>query len=125
MNRSWKDVKADKERLDRSAGRDIEAAQEHARILTNAYVLGHRLAQLREELGLTQVQVAERMGISQPRISQLERGDIGQMEVDTIRRYVTALGGKLKIIADFDDHDVTVSTSQRDHRDLRVSQLAG
>jgi|SRR5882762_5585956 len=118
MSRSWKDVKADKERHDRDAGRDIEAAQEHARTLTNAYVLGHRLGQLREELGLTQVQVAERMGISQPRVSQLEKGDIDQMEVDTIRRYVMALGGKLKIIADFDDHDITVSTSQRDHTEV-------
>jgi predicted XRE-type DNA-binding protein len=118
MSRSWRDVKVDKERRDRSSGRDTEAAQDHARTLTNAYVLGHRLAQLREELGLTQVQVAERMGISQPRISQLEKGDIGQMEVDTIRRYITALGGRLKIIADFDDHDVTVSTSQRDHAEI-------
>jgi hypothetical protein len=37
------------------------------------------------------------------------------MEVDTIRRYVAALGRTLKIVADFGDHDVTVSTSQRDH----------
>ena len=51
MSRSWKDVKADKERRDRGAGRDIDAAREHARALTNAYVLGHRLAQLRENLG--------------------------------------------------------------------------
>jgi hypothetical protein len=50
MSRSWKDVKADKEMRDRSAGRDVEAARKHARTLTNAYVLGHRLAQLREEL---------------------------------------------------------------------------
>lgn len=114
MSRSWKDVKADKEAYDRSVGRDVEAARERARTLTNSYVLGHRLAQLREELGLTQIQVAQRMGISQPRVSQLEKGDTDQMEVDTIRRYVRALGGKLKIIADFEDHDVTVSTSRRD-----------
>lgn len=118
MSRLWKDVKADKESRDRSAGRDVEAMRERASTLTNAYVLGHRLAQLREERGLTQVQVAERMGISQPRVSQLEKGDIDQMEVDTIRRYVAAVGGRLKIIADFDDHDVTVSTSQRDQTDI-------
>lgn len=54
MRRSWEDAKAAKERLDRSTGRDIEAARKHARTLTDAYVLGHRLAQLGEELGPTQ-----------------------------------------------------------------------
>jgi hypothetical protein len=51
MSRSWSDVKADKEKHDREAGRGIEAARHRARVLTDAYVLGHRLAQLREELG--------------------------------------------------------------------------
>lgn len=120
MSRSWKDVKADKEQRDRDAGRDVEASRTAARNLTNAYVLGHRLAQLRDELGLTQAQVADRMGISQPRVSQLEKGDLDQMEVDTLRRYVAALGGKLKLVADFEDHDVTVSTSQRDRGDVCV-----
>jgi hypothetical protein len=46
------------------------------------------------------------MGVSQPRISQLEQGDPGQMELDTIRRYIDALGGRMRVIADFDDHDV-------------------
>jgi hypothetical protein len=44
MSRSWNDVKADKERRDRRAGRDSEAAREHARAVTKAYVLGYRLA---------------------------------------------------------------------------------
>jgi hypothetical protein len=51
MSRSWEDVKADKERRDRNSGRDTEATREYARALTNAYVLEHRLARLREELG--------------------------------------------------------------------------
>jgi hypothetical protein len=113
MSRSWKDVKADKERRDRGAGRDIEAAQEHSRTLTNAYVLGHRLAQLREAGSGRRAD-----GHQSARVSQLEKGDIDQMEVDTIRRYVVALGGQLKIIADFADHDVTVSTSRRDHTEV-------
>jgi hypothetical protein len=62
VGRSWNEVKADKERHDRAAGRDVDAAREHARMVTDAYILGYRLGQLREELGLTQTQVAERMG---------------------------------------------------------------
>jgi predicted XRE-type DNA-binding protein len=114
MGRSWKDVKADKERIDRAAGRDVEAARAAAADRTDAYVLGHRLAQLRLSAGLSQAALAKRMGVSQPRVSQLELGDIGPMEVDTIRRYITALGGRLRIVADFDDHTEVVSTSQVD-----------
>jgi predicted XRE-type DNA-binding protein len=64
---------------------------------------------------MSQVQLAASMGISQPRVSQLERGDVSQMEVDTLSRYVIALGARLRLVADFGDHDVTVSASDIDH----------
>jgi predicted XRE-type DNA-binding protein len=112
MARSWKDVKADKARRDAALGRDADAAHAEARTRTQAYILGYRLAQLREEIGMSQAQLAEGMGISQPRVSQIERGDVSQMEVDTLSRYIMALGGRLKLVADFDDHDVTVSTGE-------------
>ncbi|MET1072854.1 MAG: XRE family transcriptional regulator [Umezawaea sp.] len=120
MARSWREVKAEKERLDVEAGRDVEAIRSHARARTEAYIVGFRLALLREQAGLTQTELAARMGVSQPRVSQLEKGEVGQMEVDTVSRYVAALGGRLKIVADFDDHEVTVSTSEVDRGDVRV-----
>ena len=120
MGRPWKDVKTAKERRDRAMGRDVDAAQAEAHARTSAYILGFRLSQLRERAGLTQTEVAARMGVSQPRVSQLERGEIGQLEVETLSRYVAALGGHLKIVADFDDHDVTVSTSEVDRREACV-----
>jgi predicted XRE-type DNA-binding protein len=120
MARSWKDVKADKARRDAAAGRDMELARKDAHNRTQAYVLGFRLARLREQQGLSQSEVAARMGISQPRVSQLERGDVDQMVVDTLERYVAALGGRLRVVADFDDHDVTVSTSEIDRSAARV-----
>ncbi|MFI7680226.1 XRE family transcriptional regulator [Actinophytocola sp. NPDC049390] len=123
MTRSWKDVKAEKARRDKDNGRDVDAARVEARTRTQAYVLGFRLAQLRQELKLSQGEVAKRMGISQPRVSQLESGDVGQMEVDTLSRYVLALGGRLKLVADFVDHDVNVSTSEVDRDALQHSDL--
>jgi predicted XRE-type DNA-binding protein len=87
MTRSWNDVKAEKVRRDRVNGRDIDAARVGARTRTQAYVLGFRLAQLRQELQLSQAGVVKRMGLSQPRVSQLESGDIGQMEIDTLSRW--------------------------------------
>ncbi|MHA6801159.1 helix-turn-helix domain-containing protein [Bounagaea algeriensis] len=114
MGRSWKDVKQDKEAQDRARGRDVETAREHAATLTQAYVLGDRLAQLRETRHVSQAEIAERMGISQARVSKLENGDPAHLELGTIRRYITALGATLKLIADFEDHDVTVSRSEVD-----------
>ncbi|WP_206785455.1 helix-turn-helix domain-containing protein [Amycolatopsis sp. MtRt-6] len=117
MSRSWKDVKAEKLAIDRETGRDVEAARTVAREATEAYVLGFRLAQLREDAGVSQTELARRMGVSQPRISQLEQGDPGQMALDTLRRYITALGGRMRVVADFEDRDVTVSAAQRDSSD--------
>jgi predicted XRE-type DNA-binding protein len=124
MTRSWKDVKAEKARRDKANGRDVDAARVAARTRTQAHVLGFRLAQLRQQLKLSQAEVAKRMGISQPRVSQLESGDVGQMEVDTLNRYVLALGGRLKLVADFVDHDVNVSTSEVDREAIRRFDLA-
>jgi len=117
MSRSWKEVKADKGAIDQESGRDVAAARTAAREATQAYVLGFRLAQLREDAGVSQTELARRMGVSQPRVSQLEQGDPGQMALDTLRRYIAALGGRMRVVADFDDHDVTISASQRDHTD--------
>lgn len=108
MARSWQKVKADKAAHDEAGGRDMVTARAEARTATKAYVLGFRLAELRQETGLSQTDLADRMGISQPRVSQLENGDVGQMEVDTLSRYVLALGGHLRLVADFDDRNVTI-----------------
>ena len=124
MARSWKDVKADKAKVDELSGRDLRAARAEARNQTQAYILGYRLAQLRLRLKLSQAVVAERMGISQPRVSQLEKGDIGQMEVETLGRYVLALGGRLRLVADFQDHVVNVSSAEVDQDAVRAFDLA-
>ena len=60
-------------------------------------VRGERLKELRRGLGLTQVEVAKRLGVSQNRVSQMERGDLGQLRIDTLRRYAEALGVDLRI----------------------------
>ena len=56
-----------------------------------------RLRELREQFDLTQVELAAELDVSQNRVSRIERGDIGKTQVDTLRRYVEALGGKLRL----------------------------
>lgn len=43
------------------------------------------------------------MGVTQPRISAIERSGVVSSEIETIRKYVAALGGSLEIVADFGD----------------------
>ena len=59
------------------------------------------LAEQRTRLGLTQAQVARRMGVRQERVSAIERAEPGATEIRTLASYVEALGGRLDIVADF------------------------
>ena len=68
-----------------------------------AEVRARRLAEVRKRQNATQVEVAAAMGVSQARISRIEKGQLEKSEVETLAAYVKALGGKLKIIADFGD----------------------
>lgn len=60
-------------------------------------VRAYQLRELREALGLTQVQLADALDVSQNRVSRLEHGDLERTQVDTLRRYVEAVGGHLYI----------------------------
>jgi hypothetical protein len=66
------------------------------------------LAEQRTRLGLTQAQVAQRMGVRQERVSAIERAEPGATEVRTLAGYVEALGGRLEITADFGDERVVL-----------------
>lgn len=62
-----------------------------------AEVRAYRLRELREEAGLTQAQLAERIGIGQRQVSKIEHGDLGSTKIGTIRNYLEAVGGGLAI----------------------------
>lgn len=95
----WQDVRA--EHVARAGGE--EAVAEGKRELL-AEVLGHRLAEIRKSRSLTQEQVAERMGVSKGRVSQIEQGRISGQEV--LARYAAALGGQLHQTIYFDNGDI-------------------
>jgi transcriptional regulator with XRE-family HTH domain len=66
------------------------------------------LSELRDALKVTQVDLAERMKVSQAAISKLEKRN-RNIHVDQLRSIVSAMGGNLIIIADFDDRKVELS----------------
>lgn len=65
----------------------VEAAYERRRLL-------RALAERREELGLSQTQVAARMGTSQSSVARLESGE-ADARLSTIERFSAALGVRL------------------------------
>ncbi|MBC6464191.1 helix-turn-helix transcriptional regulator [Actinomadura alba] len=76
-----------------------EVAEGRDRLLAQAR--GHRLAETRQRRGMTQAQVADAMGVTASRVSQIERGEVTDVGVDVISRYIIALGGRLELVADF------------------------
>ena len=83
------------------------AARERSRSELRAEQRGYQLAQLRKNTGLTQVQVAAVMGVTQARVSQIEHGKI--TDVDAIRGYVEALGGTVDVVARIGDVTIKVA----------------
>ena len=83
----------------------ITAEQERTRDRIEAY----KLAQIRRLKDLTQASVAQSMGVSQKRVSELERGELCSMRLDTLSRYAESLGGKLVASIEFPDRTVTLA----------------
>ena len=54
----------------------------------------YALSQIRQQLGLSQADMAERLDISQPTYCEYERG--GNMRIGTLQKIVGAFGGSLK-----------------------------
>jgi predicted XRE-type DNA-binding protein len=48
------------------------------------------------------------MHVSQARVSKIERGDLTHTELGTLTAYVEALGGTLRVVADFGTETITV-----------------
>ncbi len=56
---------------------------------------GILIAELRGESGLTQQQLADKLGVTQQAISKIESGS--EIELSTLRRLLRVLGGKVVI----------------------------
>ena len=107
-NVNWRDVKAKARVIDPDwDGDERVARRKEMREQMLASVTGHRLAEIRQELGLTQTQLADAAGLSQARISQIENGDVVGLE--TLRAYVVGLGGHLDIVARIGDIQLNVA----------------
>lgn len=80
-----------------------------ARQRTQDAIDAYNLKQARKACNMTQVDLAKAMGVSQNRISRMENGDLGSMSLDTVRRYVEALGGHVTLVADLPSGKVSLA----------------
>ncbi|PHX37228.1 hypothetical protein AO284_27300 [Pseudomonas sp. NZIPFR-PS2] len=86
-------------------------------------VVGQSLKSLREAVGYTQLQMAEKLGIGQAAISKIEaRGDV---QLSSLKKYVESLGASLRIEAAFSaDSDVSARLREElhleDHSDRQL-----
>jgi DNA-binding XRE family transcriptional regulator len=63
------------------------------------------LSKLRDELEMSQKQVAEAMGVSQPTVAKIENAE-NDPRLSTLKRYVAAMGGELSL-------DITLPNGKR------------
>lgn len=82
---------------------------EEARQYTQAHIDAYNLRAARKANHMTQVELATAMGVSQNRVSRMENGDINSMSVETIRKYVEALGGHMTLVADLPTGKVSIA----------------
>ena len=68
----------------------IEAGVQRLRVIS-------QIVQLREKLGLTQAELAERVGVSQPFIARLENDESSNLSLETLVKIVEALNGEIEI----------------------------
>jgi predicted transcriptional regulator len=64
------------------------------------------LAEVRKAMSLTQVDLAEMLHIKQAAVARLENRT--DMYISSLRKYITALGGELDIVARFPEGDVHI-----------------
>lgn len=88
-------------------------AQARSAARAEAMLLEMQLQELRKSRNVTQVELAGLMQVEQASISKLERRE--DMYVSTLREYVRALGGELRLVAAFPDGEIQVHPYEPAH----------
>lgn len=88
-----------------------EVARHRARFEAGAGA--HRLAEIRKQRRVTQQDLAETLGVSQSRVSQIERQSVDDTVLSTLAAYVEALGASILVIADFGEEQFVLRPTSR------------
>ena len=83
--------------------------------LKNQVIMRHtgaRLAEIRKSLKITQKALAKRVGVDQSNISRIELGKFSRLELNTLQKYIQALGGEVEVHARFGSNLVLLKDSE-------------
>ncbi|MDF3828139.1 MULTISPECIES: helix-turn-helix domain-containing protein [unclassified Pseudocitrobacter] len=75
---------------------------QQAEAMAEEMLLNIHLAELREKVKKTQVEIAETLGVKQPTIAGMEKPG-RDLKLSTLKRYVEAAGGKLRLDIELPD----------------------
>lgn len=82
--------------------------QEKIRKMSEEMMIDLQLQHIREELEITQKELAESLSIAQPSVVALEkRGK--DIKLSSLKRYIEAMGGKLSLSVELPNNGKTVS----------------
>jgi len=87
---------------------DPERTERVQRLMVE-YLHSARLAEIRKRRGRSQTELAQAMGVGQGRVSQIENTDLSRASLATLESYVEALGGHVRVVADFGDDQVQIA----------------
>jgi predicted transcriptional regulator len=79
----------------------VAEMEQESEVVQRRYTM--TLAALRQALGVTQVELAKRMGVGQPAISALERNRRADMLISTLTGYLEAVGLHARIVVELPD----------------------
>ncbi|MBF0433080.1 MAG: helix-turn-helix transcriptional regulator [Fibrobacteria bacterium] len=74
--------------------KSFKEAYEH---YSAALEVGYMVRSIRKKVGLTQVELAKKMGVSQQVVSKLEHGEVDNPTINTLQRIAAVTGAKLKV----------------------------
>jgi DNA-binding XRE family transcriptional regulator len=73
-----------------------------AQVMATDILLNIHLAELRERVQKTQVEMAQALGVKQPTVAGMEKAG-RDLKLSTLKRYVEAAGGKLHLDVELAD----------------------
>ena len=76
------------------------------------------LQELRQNRNITQVELAEYLKLNQAAVSKMEHQS--DMHISTLRRLLAAMGGKLKLVAEFPDENVVINQFEHEGKSVKV-----
>lgn len=88
--------------LEEMLGKENPEVVKKAKAMAAEMLLEIHLAELRKHVELTQVEMADALGVKQPTVAGMEKAGL-DMKLSSLKRYVEAAGGKLRMDVEFPD----------------------